>query len=124
MHRNDWPVLEHGIRPAGKPTECFYCGAERGAVHRNECVIRSRTVVVRTIVEHVIDVPESFEVENIEFTEGSSCSNNMIRQLQDLTNRLDDEGKCTCGMVTREYVREATPEDENESALFVTKLPT
>lgn len=126
MLRNDWPVGEEGIRPAGKPDECFYCGAKKGDQHRMGCVIRSRTVVVRTIVEHVVDVPEDWEKSTIEFTEGSSCSDNHIRKLCDLVDRLDadENGNCTCGMLTIEYVREATAEDEEDSQLFVAKLKT
>ena len=26
MKRNNWPVEEYGIRPAGDPNKCFYCG--------------------------------------------------------------------------------------------------
>jgi hypothetical protein len=91
-------------------------------MHRMGCVIRCRTVVVRTIVEHTIDVPEDWEQSIIEFTEGSSCSDGLISKLEELVERLDDG--CTCGMVTVEYVREATAEDEYRSKLHVEKLPT
>lgn len=119
MQRNDWPVGDYGIRPAGDPDKCFYCSAVKGDQHRMGCVIRDRTVVVRTIVEHVITVPEDWTKDNIEFTEGSSCSNNHIRKLAELIDRLDD-GKCTCGMLTIEYVREADKEDEEGSECYVT----
>lgn len=121
MLRNDWPVGEHGIRPNGSPDACFYCGQPKGAQHRIGCVIRSRTVVVRTIIEHTIDVPEDWERSTIEFTEGSSCSDNMIEQLSALVERLGDDA-CTCGMITREFVREADSEDEEASKLYVAKL--
>lgn len=126
MNRNDWPVGDHGIRPAGDQQKCFYCGAAKGAQHRMGCVIRNRTVVVRTIVEHVIAVPEDWQRETIEFTEGSSCSDNHITTLRDLVRRLDadDIGRCTCGMVSIEYVREATEEDEVESALQIANQPS
>lgn len=119
MQRNDWPVSDHGIRPNGDPNKCFYCSAERGAQHRMGCVIRDRTVVVRTIVEHVITVPEDWTKDNIEFTEGSSCSDNHLERLGEMTERLDTAGKCTCGMLTIEYVREATKEDEEGSECYV-----
>lgn len=123
MKRTDWAVREYGIRPAGKPDRCFYCGSLSGEQHRHDCVIRSRTVVVRTIVEHTINVPESWTKELIEFTEGSSCSDNLIANLSSLLERLKDHS-CTCGMVSVEYVREATSEDEEASRLFVNELPS
>jgi hypothetical protein len=123
MLRNNWLVGEHAVRPAGKPDECFYCNAKVGAQHRSGCVIRSRTVLIKTIVEHTIDVPEDWPISMIEFTEGSSCSDNMIRDLQRLVDRLNDDG-CTCGMVTREFIREATAEDETESKLHVADADT
>lgn len=124
MLRNDWPVEEHGVRPAGKPDECFYCQAAKGTQHRKGCVIRSRTVVVRTIVEHTIDVPEDWDRSIIEFTDGSSCSNNHIQKLNELVDRLNVADRCTCGMLSVEYVRDATEDDEEHSALFVAAQPT
>lgn len=132
MKRNTWPVGEYGIRPNGSPTKCFYCGADKGAEHRTGCVIRSRTVVIRTIVEHTVNVPEDWGISTVEFTGGSSCSNNLIQSLNDLVDRLDaipdDDANaphaCTCGFVTVEYVREASEEDEANSQMFVEKLPT
>lgn len=124
MNRNDWPVGDHGIRPAGDQQKCFYCDAAKGAQHRMGCVIRERTVVVRTIVEHVISVPEDWERPMIEFTEGSSCSDNRITALRDLVRRLDEAERCTCGMVSIEYVREATEEDEEGSALQISHQPS
>jgi len=123
MRRNNWPVEDHGIRPNGAPDKCFYCGAAKGDQHRMGCVIRSRSVVVRTIVEHTVDVPEDWERETIEFTEGSACSDGLITRLGTLVERLGDDG-CTCGMVSIEYVREADAEDEKHSKLFVENLPT
>jgi hypothetical protein len=124
MKRNDWPVGDHGIRPNGDPQQCFYCGAAKGAQHRMGCVIRDRTVVVRTIVEHVIAVPEDWERSTIEFTDGSSCSDNRITALRDLVRRLDNADKCTCGMVSIEYVREATSEDEEDNAFQIANRPS
>lgn len=36
-----WPVVrkdDNGIRPAGKPDECFYCHSKVGEPHGEECV--------------------------------------------------------------------------------------
>lgn len=122
MYRSDWPIQEYGIRPAGSQDRCFFCGQPRGAQHADSCVIRQRTVVVRTIVEHAITVPQDWGAHLIEFTEGSSCSDNMIVELGRLVDRLDASGQCTCGMVTREFIREATEEDEEISRLYVAQV--
>lgn len=124
MRRSEWPVGNYGVRPAGPPDECLYCRTKVGEQHRAGCVIRQRTVVVRTIIEHTISVPEDWDVHDIEFTEGSSCSDNMIDALKDMTNALEKAGKCSCGMVEREYVREATERDEAESECYVATQPT
>jgi hypothetical protein len=88
MKRTDWPVTPYGVRPRGAPNECFYCRAKLGTQHALGCVIRSRTVVIRTIVEHTVDVPEDWGIRLIEFTEGSSCSDNHINKLVALLRRL------------------------------------
>jgi len=126
MNRADWPVLEHGIRPAGPPDRCFYCKAQLGEQHGAECVIRSRTVVVRAIVEYVIDVPESWTPHDIEFhrNDGSWCSSNGIDEIG-LINERQGEGKCPCQIVKYEYVREASAEDEEFcGGPRVAELPT
>ena len=42
-----WPNVlpdDNGIRPAGDPDKCFYCGQKVGQPHRRECVcVMSRT---------------------------------------------------------------------------------
>ncbi len=122
MKRENWTVGAEGIRPSGDSEKCFYCKSPVGGEHKPGCVIRSRTVVVRTIVEHVIDVPEDWHKDLIEFTEGSMCSRAYIDDLTELNERISKSDHCPCEMVTREYVREADEEDEKESVLFVKEL--
>lgn len=121
MKRSDWISGPHGVRPNGKPTECFYCNAPVGEEHSVGCVIRSRTVVVRTTIEHVVVVPEDWDTSLIEFArnESSSCTDNIFVELDELTGRLNKADICSCGMVDTTYVREATAEDEERSILFV-----
>lgn len=122
-----WIVGDHGIRPAGPQDRCFYCHQPKGAVHLDECVIRTRTVVVRFTVELVIDEPESFTEKdiNFQFNESSWCADNLADMLADNVKRTGDaDFGCLCEVVSAAYVREATAEDEQAQQLFADKLPT
>lgn len=122
MRRNNWPVADYGVRPAGPQDACFYCQAKLGTQHRMGCVIRDRTIVVRLTVEYVRTVPEDWSVEQIEFfhNEGTRCSDNDIEELQELCSRLEkDEAGCLCDVSSVVFVREATAEDEKSNLLFV-----
>jgi hypothetical protein len=126
MKRDRWPVENFGIRPAGKPDECFYCQEPIGGVHKQECVIRERTVVVELRMELVITKPEDWDADMIEYhlNDSSSCQTNIISQLAELVERLKDAGKCPCGLIEAIYLREATKEDEQQQKLFVADLPS
>lgn len=49
---------ENGPRPAGKPNECFYCEAKLGEEHRVGCVLRTKRVAVRAVIEYEVMIPE------------------------------------------------------------------
>jgi hypothetical protein len=123
MKRDNWPVEDYGIRPADKPTECFYCHEPKGGVHKLDCVIRQRTVVVELKMELVVTEPESFDPDSIEFgfNESSSCQSNIVtNRLGELVDRLG----CVCGLIEVKFLREATPEDEKRQKLFVKEIPS
>jgi hypothetical protein len=64
----NWPLVavnDDGIRPAGKPDECFYCNNKVGRAHDFGCVVVTRKVKVIYTVEAVIDVPYSFDAEEV-----------------------------------------------------------
>lgn len=100
-------TAENGPRPAGKPDQCFYCNQPIGQMHKGDCVCRERTIIVRTIIEYPIRVPESWTKELIEFqrNESSWCADNIIDELTEL------KCNCICSLVSVEYVREATKEE-------------
>ncbi len=104
----------HGPRPAGPLDECFYCQAKVGTNHDLTCVFRSRTVVIRAIIEYVVDVPEHWTEDNILFhrNEGSWCASNCVEELKRLTDDSDENDGCICDKVRFEFVRDATPEDD------------
>lgn len=51
MNHQLFPVLkdDFGIRPNGKPDQCFYCKKSVGQLHKSDC-----TVIVRSIVYRVL----------------------------------------------------------------------
>ena len=102
VHPND-------SRPIGPPGRCTYCREPIGSTHTSECVIPSRTVVVRATIEYVVSVPANWLRENIEFhrNDSSWCCGNMVNEL----TALKDGGDCLCSRVQFEYVREATEEE-------------
>lgn len=120
MKRDVWTVGDHAERPAGNPGECFYCQRKAGEQHAADCVMRRRTVVIRASVELVVDVPETWSANDIEFqrNESSMCANNLIHDLQALSERAG----CLCQFADFEFVREATAEDEEAQQLRVTDL--
>jgi len=118
MKRDDKTVGDFGVRPAGLPDRCFYCGELIGGQHKDDCVILQRSVVVEVKVTMVRMVPASWTQEQIDFHLGNTCSDNLIRDAEQLRLRNDAVG-CTCGMVEATYIREATAEDEDRSMLFV-----
>jgi len=122
MKRNNWPVEQYGVSPAGKPDECFYCGEKVGSIHKPECVIRNRTVVLKVEIEIVMDVPEFWDEEDINFhyNESSWCASNLDIPL----SRMEQHDECLCNYTKINYVREATKEDEDKHGLWVDKLPS
>lgn len=110
MKHDNWPVIEDDSRPAGVPDRCFYCNEPHGSQHKIGCAIRQRTVVVRAIIEYVVDVPEDWEQHDIEFhrNDGSWCADNALTELDELSERAG----CLCAVTRYEYLREATKEDE------------
>jgi hypothetical protein len=110
MKRHTWKVDTYSTRPAGRPDECFYCKRKLGQDHKEGCVIRSRTVMVRVSFDLIVDVPEDWERSSIEFhmNESSSCKDNLLDKLEKQAERLG----CSCDFGEGVYLREATAGDE------------
>lgn len=110
MKRTNWTVGEHGVRPAGKPDECFYCHAKVGEQHKEDCVIRSRTVNVDFTIHMVMDVPEFWDEAqiNYHYNDGSWCASNLLNRLA----IREHSDRCLCNIANAKYVGEATEEDE------------
>ena len=109
MTRKDWTVGKYGVRPAGKPDECFYCGAKVGEQHKPNCVIRKKTIVTRMTIDFVDSVPENWDKDVIDFhyNDSSWCASNILNRLEERSNF-----HCLCDVASFEYLRDATEEDE------------
>ncbi len=124
MNRDIWLVDTFAVRPAGHPSKCFYCDQVLGQYHLKNCVIRSKTIVIKIEMELVVDMPEINDKDFIEFMyngEGSYCQNNIIDLINETKERMN---KCLCGFIDVSYVRDATEEDEETYQLFVNQLPS
>lgn len=110
MERVDWTVGEYSVRPNGKLDECFYCNAKVGEQHKEDCVIRSRTVNIDFTIHMVVDVPESWDESqiNCHYNYGSWCASNLLSML----DKREDTERCLCNIVDAKYMGEATEEDE------------
>lgn len=92
----NWPIVkadDPGIRPAGKPDECFYCLHKVGDEHARDCVIITKRVEhevtltwsdgSKTTGTWQFDEPYFWDVYGSEFhkNESSWCANNLERYL-------------------------------------------
>ncbi len=100
---------DDGIRPAGKPDECFYCNRKVGEPHQQSCVCAHKKVVLRYSFEVEIDVPWSWSEEDILFhrNESTWCSNNGLREIDEQAHRDNPgvEDPCPCNRFKAEFVR-------------------
>jgi hypothetical protein len=99
---NGFVVTEKAMRPASKTLECFYCQRALGDEHKTDCVLISKKVKVRMIVEYEIKVPNHWGKEDIEFqrNEGSWCASNAMEELEGTF----DDTSCMCGAAEFEYI--------------------
>lgn len=95
-------VTEKAMRPASTKRECFYCHAQIGSIHSDDCVLVQRTVKVRFIVEYEIDIPWHWTPEQLEFhrNHGSWCADNALSEIDKI------DAHCLCGIARTEYVGE------------------
>lgn len=143
---NNWPLVDEyddGIRPAGRPNECFYCGRRVGQSHRRECVIVKKTVELRVTARlgegekatalWQIDEPHSWDGTKIvkRYNKSSWCKSNFLGvHLRDGRNRgpvtwegrdawgelekLYRSGDCLCTRLRFEFVRVVDPTPRRE----------
>jgi len=88
-----------------RPTQCGWCKSVIGEEHGADCPKRERTIVGKLVAEFVMEVPESFDEERIEYLWNGNriCATEIV-------HRLSSADPCLCGGFS--MVREATAEDE------------
>lgn len=122
---------DFGIRPGGKPDECFYCLRKVGEQHLRKCVIITRLVRLRVTLRqrgrevsglYVEALPADWSAEDIEFSRNEStwCADNVFNRtpsplrnvswqgdiaLVDEIRQKAQAGKyCTCGDTNIDFV--------------------
>lgn len=127
----NWPLVDpkdDGIRPAGRPDECFYCRQKVGEPHGQKCVIVTKLVEMRVTAklpdggEHrglwQFREPHSWDVSMSEFHKNDSswCAGNLLNQRE--AGSVTWEGpapwdalaalgvdRCLCNVLSFEFVR-------------------
>ena len=97
----NWPLVDpkdNGIRPAGKPDECFYCQSKVGEPHGRECVIVTKSVTLEYRILIDVEVPHFWNDDDINFhrNEGSWCAGNAVNELVCFKEELEARGECLC----------------------------
>jgi hypothetical protein len=92
---------DNGIRPAGKPDECFYCKQKVGERHLWDCAAVDKKVLVRFELTLEVNVPVSWDREQIEFhyNESSWCGSNIVELVKRNFDKLDDADNCGCNVL-------------------------
>lgn len=124
---SDWPLVhpqDDGIRPAGGPNECFYCGKKIGEPHARDCVIVTKRILMRiTSVDGTVtgsceyDEAYCFDRDTCEYmrNEGSWCADNILAtddynvtwdqpNALELLKKMSGAG-CLCDKLVFKFVR-------------------
>lgn len=120
LHKIDWPLVDKnddGIRPAGKPDECFYCRKKVGEKHGDGCGVVTKKVRMSFTFEIDVEVPHKWDEDMIHyfFNDGTWCADNAINMLVDLKKELegspDSAFPCLCGRFVAKFnsVTDDTP---------------
>lgn len=135
---NKWPVVlvdNPGMRPVGKPDECFYCRRRIGQPHGDECVIVVKKVkyLVRVggkdwddldgevVGSFTRDDPYHWTVHDCKFHKNGSswCAGNAEEYIEwldtpksrEIQSRLEsqEEDGCTCSILAFSFKEEVDP---------------
>ena len=123
---SEWPRVlpnDDGIRPGGRPDECFYCHSKVGELHGEECVIVEKRVAYRVCHEKTGKYLGTFERPDPHFwtsydcefhKNGSSwCADNALDDIdwvdvkdgESLETEMRQEDRCSCSLLRFEYDR-------------------
>ena len=100
---SEWPIVlqnDDGIRPAGRPDECFYCDRKVGEEHKDHCVVVKKKVEMKYIFTIERYVPYFWDKTKIEsyFNESGWCADNSIDDLE------NQDGDCLCDIFECEFL--------------------
>lgn len=86
---------DKGIRPAGDKDKCLYCGSKIGEYHKENCVTITKRVKVMYSFCIEIEVPKSWDKEQIEFFRNESrwCADNSIHEI---VSYAKEKESCLC----------------------------
>jgi hypothetical protein len=98
MKLSGFTVTDAAMRPASPVRQCFYCHQPIGKEHKFECVLVSKRVRVKAIIEYEIDVPAHWSKEDVEFSrnESSWCADNIVGDLERHIQKMNERGFCMC----------------------------
>ena len=107
-----WPLVasdDDGIRPAGPPDRCFYCGGPVGQPHAPDCVCVKKRVRLRYSFILDVDVPHGWDEDQILFhrNDSSWCADNALYELEASTG--DDACLCPRFECFFESIADDTP---------------
>lgn len=121
VHRKvaGWPVVlpnDNGIRPAGKPDECFYCNAKVGHLHGPRCVTVEQLVRYdvlfngQTCGTYILYEPHHWDAEkcNGVRNHGHWCADNAMDGIAwnepSVQAKVEAVEGCACGVLTFRHV--------------------
>jgi hypothetical protein len=83
MKKQTFTVTRKAMRPMSKKCECFYCDQPIGAMHKDDCTLIRKRVMIRMVVEYPIDVPRHWTKEMVEHHRNGStwCADNALDEL-------------------------------------------
>ncbi len=110
---------DDGIRPAGRPDQCFYCRQMVGDFHKRDCVICRKDVACtvhvegRPVLNATIDIPAAWNPQEFYSWSnlGSWCKSNLSNGYlsEEDTREFEswfDPDECACPDTEIKYVSE------------------
>lgn len=97
--QDNFPLVvenDDGLRPAGSPSQCFYCKSVIGEPHKHDCVVVTKKVKLKYSFDVVVEAPHHWDEGMILFhrNEGSWCADNAIAEIEQYAEKVG----CLCGV--------------------------
>ena len=107
LYNLKFKVTNKAKKPNSFTNTCFYCHQKIGDYHKDDCVLVSKKIEIQAIIKYEITVPNDWDKEQIEFArnDGNWCSNNMIQELEKLTENGE---QCLCQQTKFKYLKDTS----------------